>query len=157
MQATFEGQTVEYDGRSITECHETVDALHNQAHALAPRFARETAEAGCTNYVDHDHAGPRQRRAYELIAQAHCWNEIAGRLEEQRDTQQHEAHQLKLTTSEYRCAVCQENVTTLDIESGQVAEMFDPAQEPTTAGYSFTLESFIVHAECGLARGWEVS
>jgi hypothetical protein len=48
------------------------------------------------------------------------------------------------------CAVCQELLTMHDIESGAVAEMFDPIDD------SF-VHSGIVHAECGLARGWEVS
>jgi hypothetical protein len=62
-----------------------VDALHRQAGNLAPRFADRTADAGCTNYQDLPTAGPRQLRAYALLAQAHCWNEIAGILEEARD------------------------------------------------------------------------
>jgi hypothetical protein len=85
ITATFEGFTVVYDGRTISECHATVDALHNQAHGLAPRFADDTADAGCTNYQDLKGAGPRQLRAYALIAQAHAWNTIAGILEEARD------------------------------------------------------------------------
>jgi len=52
--------------------------------------------------------------------------------------------------SKYQCAVCGENVTVLDIEMGRAAEMFDPKDE------SFVL-SGVVHAECGVSAGWEVS
>jgi hypothetical protein len=52
-------------------------------------------------------------------------------------------------SDEMRCAVCGETVSMLDIEHGNVAEMYDPRSEELT--------SEIVHAECGLARGWEVS
>jgi hypothetical protein len=84
--ATFEGQTVIWDGRPIRACHETVDALICQAKALAPRFTEETLESGCTNYGQLAAAGVRQRRAYALVAEAHAWNDIAGQLEERRDS-----------------------------------------------------------------------
>jgi hypothetical protein len=85
ITATYEGFTVVYDGRGINACHDTVNALHRQAEGLAPRFADDTADSGCTNYQDLKGAGPRQLKAYALIAQAHAWNEIAGILEEARD------------------------------------------------------------------------
>jgi hypothetical protein len=85
ITATYEGFTVIYDGRGIAACHEQVDALHRQAQGLAPRFADDTADSGCTNYGDLKGAGPRQLKAYALIAQAHAWNEIAGILEQARD------------------------------------------------------------------------
>ena len=50
---------------------------------------------------------------------------------------------------EMSCAICGETVSLLDVEHGNVAEMYDPK--------SAELRSDVVHAECGLARGWEVS
>lgn len=79
---TFEGQTIVHDGRSITECHETVNALCRQAKALAPRAAEEALDTGNTNLRP---IGPRQAKAWDLVAQAHAWNYIAGVLEEARD------------------------------------------------------------------------
>jgi hypothetical protein len=48
-----------------------------------------------------------------------------------------------------QCYLCGETISLLDAEHGNVAEMFDPE--------SIELASEIVHAECGLSRGWEVS
>jgi hypothetical protein len=48
------------------------------------------------------------------------------------------------------CAVCGERLTLISIDSGQVAEMFDPTDE--------TMQRCgIVHAECGLSNGWEIA
>lgn len=58
---------------------------------------------------------------------------------------------------EQRCALCSEEISVLDVEHGNLAEMYDPAQEPNRPGYAFTSDSFVVHAECGLARGWEIA
>jgi hypothetical protein len=52
-------------------------------------------------------------------------------------------------TETYRCAVCGEPISMLDIEHGNIAEMYDPSDGE--------LHSGIVHTECGLSRGWEVS
>lgn len=51
-----------------------------------------------------------------------------------------------------KCDICGETVTELDIDHGNVAEMFDPNDT-----VSLFPKSGIVHTECGLSWGWEVS
>lgn len=51
--------------------------------------------------------------------------------------------------AEDRCGVCGERLTARDERNGNVAEMFDSTVPDG--------ESFIVHAECGLASGWELA
>ena len=85
MEATFEGQTVQWTGQTIGACHELVGLCDDQARRLAPSFARDCMETGCTNYTQLDQAGPRQRQAYALIARAYAWNKLAGMLEEARE------------------------------------------------------------------------
>jgi hypothetical protein len=55
------------------------------------------------------------------------------------------------------CALCGETISKRQVEMGNVAEMYDPAPEPLRPGYMGANESHVVHAECGLARGWEVA
>jgi hypothetical protein len=56
-----------------------------------------------------------------------------------------------MTDSEvFFCAICGELISMREIETGNVAEMFDPKDD------SFA-SSGVVHAECGLQRGWQVA
>jgi hypothetical protein len=45
------------------------------------------------------------------------------------------------------CAICEEAFQRSD--EGMIAEMYDP-HEPSD-------DSFLVHAECGIAAGWEIA
>jgi hypothetical protein len=74
VQATsFATELPEFDRLSA---HEINSGLHRRAEALAPRFAEETAEAGCTN-LRPGADQPRRQQAWDLIAEAHAWNLIA--------------------------------------------------------------------------------
>lgn len=48
-----------------------------------------------------------------------------------------------------RCVICEEDMFMLDVEMGKVAEMHNPDNPEEEGG--------AVHAECGVARGWEIS
>jgi len=48
-----------------------------------------------------------------------------------------------------RCVICEEVITKRDQEIGNYAEMHNPDNPEEGGG--------VVHAECGLARGWEIS
>lgn len=55
-----------------------------------------------------------------------------------------------------RCTICGERFTDEQMEHGNYAEMYDPNAVPqTNAGVSG--HAGVVHAECGLARGWELA
>jgi hypothetical protein len=46
------------------------------------------------------------------------------------------------------CEICGEIITMLEVEMGQVAEMFNP---------KFPEQGGICHGECGVGNGWEVA
>jgi hypothetical protein len=52
--------------------------LHRMAEAIAPRFAEETADAGCTNARPPAEQSGR-RKAWDMIAEAHTWNMLCDR------------------------------------------------------------------------------
>jgi hypothetical protein len=75
---TFEGVTVRYAGQmTITQIHAHINAITAQAKRLAPRVAEEALESCCTNTRP---TGPKQARAWDLVAQGFAWNALAGLL-----------------------------------------------------------------------------
>jgi hypothetical protein len=56
--------------------HERIDDLHRRAEGLAPAVAESAADSGCT---DTRPSGPRQVRAWDMIAEALGWNGISDR------------------------------------------------------------------------------
>jgi hypothetical protein len=54
-----------------------------------------------------------------------------------------------------RCKICGETFTATDRQNGNYAEMYDP--DASQAIIEMGVADGIVHAECGLQRGWEVA
>lgn len=61
------------DRQVVALCNEVNSHLHRKAEGLAPRFAEECAETGCTNLRPGADA-PRRQAAWDLVAEAHTWN-----------------------------------------------------------------------------------
>lgn len=76
MYSSYQHHPTSYGNLSLRSAHEINSDLHRQAEAIAPRFADETADAGCTN-ARPGADSPRRQKAWDLIAEALAWNLIA--------------------------------------------------------------------------------
>jgi hypothetical protein len=76
MHSSYQHHATSYANLALGNAHEINSDLHRQAEAIAPRFAEETADAGCTNLRPGDDQ-PRRQKAWDLIAEALAWNLIA--------------------------------------------------------------------------------
>src|SRR5260221_2565198 len=59
--------------------HDRISGLHRRADRLALRVAEEALDSGCTILTvrEHGQLGPRQRKAWDMVAEAHGWNAIS--------------------------------------------------------------------------------
>jgi hypothetical protein len=59
--------------------HERINDLHRRAERLAPAVAASALSSGCTDQTRASYAtlGPRQARAWDMVAEAHAWNAIS--------------------------------------------------------------------------------
>jgi hypothetical protein len=76
MHSSYQHQATSYANLSLASAHAIVNDLHRRAAKLAPRFADETAEAGCTNLRPADDQ-PRRQQVWDMLAEALSWNLIA--------------------------------------------------------------------------------
>lgn len=58
----------------VLTIHDVIDDLCRQAHAVAPRIAAESLDAGCTNERP---TGPRQAEAFRLVETAFALNGVS--------------------------------------------------------------------------------
>jgi hypothetical protein len=75
-QATATAYGIRLPGSEQLSAHDIINALHRKASKLAPRFADDTADAGCTNLRPSD-AEPRRQQVWDILAEALSWNLIA--------------------------------------------------------------------------------
>jgi hypothetical protein len=61
------------DHQVVNLCCEINNRLHRKAEAIAPRFADECADSGCTN-IRPGADEPRRRQAWDMCAEALTWN-----------------------------------------------------------------------------------
>src|SRR5258708_8579137 len=78
MHSSYQVQATHYADMSLS-VHDRINDLHRRADGLAPRLAEETLDAGCTNLTvrEHGNLGPRQQKAWDMVAEAHGWNAIS--------------------------------------------------------------------------------
>jgi hypothetical protein len=59
--------------------HERIDDLHKRASGMAPAVEESAADSGCTDWSRREHRGmgPRQRMAWDMVAEALGWNAIS--------------------------------------------------------------------------------
>src|SRR5258708_26678868 len=78
MHSSQQVQATHYADMSLS-VHDRINDLHRRADRLAPRLAEETLDAGCTNLTVREHGslGPRQQKAWDMVAEAHGWNAIS--------------------------------------------------------------------------------
>ena len=76
MFSHYQHHATSFANLAIASAHAIVDDLHRQARGLAPRFADETADSGCTNIRPSDDQ-PRRQQAWDILAEALAWNLIA--------------------------------------------------------------------------------
>jgi hypothetical protein len=78
MDSSYQVQETHYGDLSLS-VHDRINDLHRRADRLAPRMAEQTLDAGCTNLTvrEHGELGPRQRKAWDMVAEAHGWNAIS--------------------------------------------------------------------------------
>jgi hypothetical protein len=59
--------------------HERIGELHKRAHGLAPAVEESALDSGCTDQTKRTHGemGPRQQKAWDMVAEAHGWNAIS--------------------------------------------------------------------------------
>ncbi len=66
--------------------HERINELHRRAEGLAYRVADSAADSGCTDQTAASYAqlGPRQQKAWDMIAEALAWNALSDNTPEAR-------------------------------------------------------------------------
>jgi len=77
-------------GDTALSVHDRISDLNNRAYRLAPAVAESAMDSGCTDgpgtyRKEYQALGPRQRKAWDMIAEAYGWNAISdnpGRLAE---------------------------------------------------------------------------
>src|SRR5258708_38911173 len=91
MHSSYQVQATHYADMSLS-VHDRINDLHRRADGLAPRLAEETLDAGCTNLTvrEHGNLGPRQQKAWDMVAEAHGWNAINDAPELLAQAEQHE-------------------------------------------------------------------
>jgi hypothetical protein len=77
MKSTYQVQATSYADLSLP-VHARIDDLHRQARSLAPAVEASAADSSCT---DLRPTGPRQAKAWDLVAEALGWNLIADHAE----------------------------------------------------------------------------
>jgi hypothetical protein len=81
MHSHYAQEATSYANMQLS-VHERIDDLWRRAHGLAPSVAESAAGSGCTDKAGtyraaHKALGPRQRMAWDMIAEAHGWNAIS--------------------------------------------------------------------------------
>ena len=59
--------------------HHRINELHYRADRLAKAVSESALDSGCSDQTraSYDALGPRQRRAWDMVAEAHAWNAIS--------------------------------------------------------------------------------
>jgi hypothetical protein len=73
MHSSYQHHETHYADLSLP-VHERINDLHRRAERLAPAVADSALDSGCT---DRRPAGPRQAKAWDMVAEAHGWNAIS--------------------------------------------------------------------------------
>lgn len=77
MFSSYQHHETNYGDMTKT-VHERIEDLNRRAYALAPRVAESAIDSGCT---DIRPTGPRQSKAWDVIAEAYGWNAISDNAE----------------------------------------------------------------------------
>src|SRR5258708_14919611 len=77
MHSSQQVQATHYADMSLS-VHDRINDLRGRRDRRAPRLAEETMAAGCTNLRvrEKGNIGPRQQKAWDMVAEAHGWNAI---------------------------------------------------------------------------------
>src|SRR5258708_11249293 len=91
MHSSYQVKETHYADMSLS-VHARISDLHGRADRRAPRLAEETLDAGCTNLTvrEHGNLGPRQQKAWDMVAEAHGWNAISDTSELLAQAEQYE-------------------------------------------------------------------
>jgi hypothetical protein len=62
--------------------HARINDLHRRAHGIAPAVEESALDSGCTDgpgtyRAEYRALGPRQRMAWDMVAEAHGWNAVS--------------------------------------------------------------------------------
>jgi hypothetical protein len=73
--------TETHHGDMTLPVHERIDDLHRRAGRLAPAVEEGAADSGCTDQTKASYGklGPRQRKAWDMVAEALSWNALTDR------------------------------------------------------------------------------
>ena len=91
MDSSYQVHETHYADMSLS-VHDRINDLHRTADRLALRVAEEALDSGCTNLTvrEHGQLGPRQRKAWDMVAEAHGWNAISDDPELVAEAEQYE-------------------------------------------------------------------
>lgn len=73
MHSSYQHHETHYGDMSLS-VHERISDLHRRARGLAPAVEESALDSG---FTDERPAGPRQCRAWDMVAEAHGWNAIS--------------------------------------------------------------------------------
>src|SRR5260221_13212231 len=91
MDSSYQIRETHYGDISLS-VHDRINQLNRQAEGLAPRVADSALDSGCTDQTKRTHGemGPRQQKAWDLIAEAYSWNAISDSPELLAQAEQHD-------------------------------------------------------------------
>ncbi len=74
MDSSYQIRETHYGDLSLT-VHDRINDLHDRADGLARAVADSAMDSGCTDKTRREHSGmgPRQQKAWDMIAEAHSW------------------------------------------------------------------------------------
>ena len=78
MHSSYQVKETSHADLSLS-VHERIDDLNRRAYGLAPAVAESAMDSGCTDMTKASYAelGPRQAKAWDMIAEAYAWNAIS--------------------------------------------------------------------------------
>lgn len=78
MHSSYQVKETSHADLSLS-VHERIDDLNRRAYGLAPAVAESAMDSGCTDMTKASYAslGPRQAKAWDMIAEAYGWNAIS--------------------------------------------------------------------------------
>jgi hypothetical protein len=81
MHSHYAQEATSYANMQLS-VHARINDLHRRAHGIAPTVEESALDSGCTDgpgssRAEYKALGPRQRMAWDMVAEAHGWNAIS--------------------------------------------------------------------------------